>query len=623
MSDTDRANPKPPHLDRLSLLWRRVNDHKIAQWSVAYIALAYGTQHAVTLITEAFEWPHAVERLSMLLLALGLPVVMTLAWYHGARASRRISGPELTIIAILLAMGSLFFYVLVKPSQEASARSTPALQQASLAAARSAAASLKGAISVAVLPFVNLSSDKEQEFFSDGMTEEITAALAKVPDMRVVARTSAFEFKGKNVDIGKIGEQLHATHLIEGSVRKAGNRVRITAQLVKADDGTHIWAEDYDRELTDVFAIQEDIARAITASLHMTLGLKPGENLVNNRKIDPESYTEYLRIKAGVTARGNQVAREQAVAELEKLLARQPDFAPAWAYLADLRVTNTRPLGVTMWTRPVDQTRAMAEKLLQQAEHDAREAIRLDAMQAYAYLALAQIETCRGNWANAEDFLKRAAQADANEPQILTGLARFSLQTGHIDDALKLSRDAQALDPLSLGPTTAVGVVLLAQNQPKAAVELLEAHPDRRLVGFALLAHAYAANGQFEKAADLIAGNKGGPVYRNDPKGFDAAEALMRSLAAKKPPPKLYPNPDYNWIFAYSDQPEQLMSGPERHLQVGLLGFELVFDVSLAPVRKTERFKKFLRDAGLVNYWRARGWPDVCHPVGTDDFACE
>src|SRR4029077_1085500 len=157
-------------------------------------------------------------------------------------------------------------------------------------AARAAAASPIGVISLAVLPFVNLSSDKEQEFFSDGITEEITAALAKVPDLRVVARTSAFQFKAQNRDIQGIGQQLHATHLIEGSVRKAGTRVRITVQLIKADDGTHIWSEDYNRELTDIFAIQEDIARAITTSLRMPLGLKPGENLVNNRAIGSEDY---------------------------------------------------------------------------------------------------------------------------------------------------------------------------------------------------------------------------------------------------------------------------------------------------------------------------------------------
>src|SRR6266853_246805 len=150
-----RANSKPPSLDRLSLLWRRINDHKIAQWSVAYVALAYGIQHGVVLTGEAFDWPHAIEQISMLLLAFGLPVVMVCAWYHGEKASRRISGPELTIIAILLAIGSLFFYVLVKPSEEAGARGTPAVQQASLAAVRSAAASLKGVISLAVLPFAN------------------------------------------------------------------------------------------------------------------------------------------------------------------------------------------------------------------------------------------------------------------------------------------------------------------------------------------------------------------------------------------------------------------------------------------------------------------------------------
>src|SRR6266581_1638720 len=204
--DTDRANPKPPSLDRLSLLWRRVNDRKIVQWSIAYVALAYGIQHGVVLTAEAFLWPHAIQGISMLVLAFGLPVVMTCAWYHGERASRRISGPELTIISLLLVMSSLLFYVFVRPSAELA---SPAVQQASVQAARVAAASPAG-ISLAVLPFTNLSSDKEQEFFSDGITEEITSALAKVPDLRVVGRTSAFQFKGQNKDLRAVGQALAA-----------------------------------------------------------------------------------------------------------------------------------------------------------------------------------------------------------------------------------------------------------------------------------------------------------------------------------------------------------------------------------------------------------------------------
>src|SRR5258706_7399335 len=166
---SNRANPKPPSVDRLSALWQRVNGHKIVQWSVAYVALAYGLQHGVVLTSQSIEWPHAVARISMLLLVLGLPVVMTLAWYHGERASRHISGPELTIISILLIMSSLLFFVFVRPSEQVAAGARPALQQAGAGAPRAASVSPAGAISIAVLPFANMSGDAGQEFFSDGI----------------------------------------------------------------------------------------------------------------------------------------------------------------------------------------------------------------------------------------------------------------------------------------------------------------------------------------------------------------------------------------------------------------------------------------------------------------------
>src|SRR5580704_5295921 len=125
MSEEMGHEGKPPHLDRLSGLWPRVYDRKMVQWSVTYVALAYAIQHAVVLTGEAFEWPHAIQQISMLLLALGLPVVITCAWYHGERASRHISGPELTIITLLLAIGSLFFYALVRPSEELAVSRAP------------------------------------------------------------------------------------------------------------------------------------------------------------------------------------------------------------------------------------------------------------------------------------------------------------------------------------------------------------------------------------------------------------------------------------------------------------------------------------------------------------------
>jgi TolB-like protein len=386
--DTGRASPKPPSVDRLSLLWRRINDHKMVQWSVAYIALAYGLQHGVILTSESFEWPNAVARISMLLLALGLPVVMTFAWYHGERASQQFTKAELSILSALLVIGSLLFYAFVQPSAEVVAGPRSAVQQASLTAARAAAASPAGAISVAVLPFANVTGDASQDFFSDGITDEISGALAKIADLRVVARTSAFQFKGQSRDIQAIGQQLHATHLIEGSVRKAGNRVRISAELVQADNGIQVWSENYDRDLTDVFAIQEDIAHAIAASLRMPLGLKPGENLVNSRTKDEATYEDYLRAKALVRARGLQQLTG-ATKLLEQVVARDPDFAPGWALLA---------LGYAL-TPNADRVsgRPVIEAVLAKAEAAARRAIQLDPKNPDGYVTLGLIEHARGN----------------------------------------------------------------------------------------------------------------------------------------------------------------------------------------------------------------------------------
>ena len=246
------------------------------------------------------------------------------------------------------------------------------------------------------------------------MTEEITAALAKVPDMRVVARTSAFEFKGKNVNIKTMGLELGATHLIEGSVRKAGNRLRITAQLIKADDGTHIWAEDYDREMTDIFAVQEDIARAITASLRMPLGLKPGENLVNNRNIDPESYQLYLHAQALWEGRGLTNFTD-AARLLEQIVARNPNYAPAEALLCASYLSSANDR-VRFDDNPIDERRTVDE-LVQKGEVACRLAAKLDPNSSVAYAGLGSLAAARGRPLEGEALYLKALALDPNELQ--------------------------------------------------------------------------------------------------------------------------------------------------------------------------------------------------------------
>jgi len=617
--DAPRANEKPEHLDRLSSVWRRIYERKLVQWSVAYVALAYAIQHSVVLTEEAFEWPHAVQQISMLLLVLGLPVVMTFAWYHGERASRRISGPELTIIAILLAIGSLFFYVLVRPAEEAVASRAPV---EGIAAARSAALNPATALSIAVLPFDNISGDASQEFFSDGMTEEITAALAKVPDLRVVARTSAFQFKAQNRDIQSIGQQLHATHFIEGSVRRAGTRVRITAQLIKADDGSHVWAENYDRELTDVFAIQEDIARAITASLRVPLGLKQGESLVSSRAADTASYQDYLRAKGLVRARGLKPLTDGA-ALLEQVVGRDPNYAPAWALLA-MAYDLIPNYGPGWLSGDVAEARRAADASLPKAEAAAQRAIQLDSKSADGYAALALAQALRGKLLASEEVFSKALALDPNNPDALHQYSQILAETGRLKEALAMRQRLQALEPFLPIVILSTADVLWLNGQNDDAIAMLRDLPTDVALRMIFLARIYASVGRYNEAADTLLEIAPGTF---SPGTLEESIRLLRTAPTAAVSPQSLRRLGYlDFTYLHIGAQSRTLEFHEGNLEAGYsiqLGVATLWHPSYSAVRKTERFKALMRKVGVVAYWRAKGWPSQCHPTTGDDFACE
>jgi len=620
---TEHSNPNSPPVDRLSQLWQRVNEHKIVQWTVAYVAVAYALQQGLVLIGGAFDWPDAVLRASMLLLMLGLPVVITLAWYHGERASRNFSAAELTIISLLLVIGAAVFYAFVQPNAEVAADQSPTAQQTGVEKARAAANSPVTGISLAVLPFTNLSGDTSQEFFSDGMTEEITSALTKIPDLRVVGRTSAFEFKGQNRNLRDIGQALSATHLLEGSVRREGDRVRITAQLVEAERGVNVWTQSYDRQLASVFATQEDIATAIAGALRMPLGLRPGEQLVSSRNIDQESYQQYLRAKVlyrGRLGGGGLGKLNDAIALLEQVVARNPDYAPAWALMsnAHLNVPNYSPALLGNMTPSVAEIRPIVQSSLSKAEPAARRAIQLDPDLADGYRALAGVVLRTGTFSQTEELFSKALSLDPNEPETLQGFSNFLALSGRVKEALPVAQQALQLEPFVpiFGRDTAV--VLWLNGQDDAAIEIF-----RKFGNLGLVATVQAAAGRYDQAADTLLSAPLPPGF--PPEVRDEAVRLLRMAPATVASPQGLKNLGaLTFVYLYVGAPSKILDYYEITLEAGWINFahRLLPHTSYGPLRKTERYKAYARKAGLVDYWRAKGWPAFCRPTTGDDFEC-
>ena len=403
--------------------------------------------------------------------------------------------------------------------------SAPSRQEAGVTAARQASLSPGTGISLAVLPFANVSDDKAQEYFSDGITDEISGALAKIPDLRIVGRTSAFRFKGQNPDIQSAGQQLHATHLIEGSVRKAGNHVRITAQLIRADNGLQIWSENYDRELNDIFAVQEDIAKSIASSLHMTLGLAPGESLVNSRTKDESLHEEYLQARALVRTRSiannGQQGYDQlteAAQKLQQVVAREPDYAPAWALLAyAYGYIPLRGLG----GKSAEEVRGIVADVIPKGEAAAKRAIETDPKLADGYFALGFIQHVRAKQLDAMASFEKAMAIDPTNPDGLHIYSDTLADLGYIKKSLPLRKQLQALEPF-VPVYQAISVrIMFASGDYDAYVPQSSNFAAGGVLALTY-AESLAAKGRFNEAADVLQAAQGSVQLSVPPPPFFA-----------------------------------------------------------------------------------------------------
>jgi TolB-like protein len=593
-------------VDRIIKLLADLKRHNIYRVAAAYMVVAWVLGQLVGILMPVFELPPWIARAFLLLLALGFPVALVFAWVHqlapDSGALPRVTTGKLDWVlagglAVVIALVSYQQF-----TQTAGERAVP-VQQAGVEAAR-AAASVAAGVSIAVLPFTNLSSDAEQEFFSDGMTEEITSALAKVPGLIVIGRTSAFGFKGQNKDLRLIGQALGTTHLIEGSVRKVGTRVRITAQLIVADSGAHLWSENYDRELTDIFAVQEDIAEAIAGALRVPLGLPQGETLVRDRTNNPESYDQYLRARALWRARSPGF-NEEMIKILEPVVARNPGYAPAWALLA-----------VAYGGRSPDKQ----EKAL-------REAIRLDPRNVIANGILANIQAGHGNFAAAEDMQRQMLALHPDDTDVLNSISNGLLAiSGRVKEAVSMREKLRTLEPFVPVYNYITASIMLNNGQSQTAIAILKELPSADTGGFVTLARAYAAEGRFGEAADTLLTIP--QTARQDRQSIEEAARLLRTAPTKVSMPDALRawDGELGFVYVYVGAPDRVLDYPERLAAAHNLNppaLRHLWSPEFAPVRKTERFKALVRAVGFVDYWRARGWADNCHPVGADDFACE
>jgi TolB-like protein/Tfp pilus assembly protein PilF len=454
--------------------------------------------------------------------------------------------------------------------------------------------------SVAVLPFADISAGRDQEYFADGMAEEIINALVQVHGLRVVARTSAFSYKGVNTDIREIGRQLGAEAILEGSVRRDGERLRITAQLIDTRTGYHLWSETFDREAADIFAVQDEISRAITRTLTGRFVGAGGARLGSWSTRDTEAYDYYLR-GLHFLKRGTQENLKRAVAQFEAAVSRDPQYAAAYAALADAYVQYP-----TLGLLPPQEAFALARPAAQKA-------VVLDESLAEAHSALARVQF-EGDWNfdAAGRSYRRAIQLNPNFA-LNHRYPAYLVAMGRVGEAIELTEAGIALDPISPWANSRLALWLYYDRQHDRAIELL-----RRIIELEpgyfyarwYLGLAYTQKRMFDEAiAELQTAlelSGGSPLVRAT-LGSAYARAGRTAEAQKirdeliRPGSELYLRPQ-GLVFLLSDlgETDEAFRWLESSIaDRSMLPYVLTHEPLLDPLRSDPRFVRLLTRSGL------------------------
>ena len=461
--------------------WSELKRRNVVRVGIAWCAAGWLVIQVAATLFPTFGAPAWALKAVALMVMLGLPLALVVAWAFEltpeglqrtadvptdapatSRYRRRL---DVAIVVVLAVAAALFAFGRYAWNWQTAATQSATTGTPAQPSARAVAAARRA---VAVLPFVNLSNDPEQEYFSDGIAEDVMSALARIKALKVAARTSAFSFKGKHVDLKAVGQALNVGTVLEGSVRRSGGHVRITAQLSDVATGYQLWSETYDRQMTDIFAIQDDITSRIVDALELHLE-GPESRPSPVQAVDPEVYQLVLRGRFHWNQRTPE-GFTKAAALLQDATRRAPQYAPAFSALADVYLSQY-DYGLMSWEDSTVRARAAATKALE-----------LDPTSAAANTSLAHILMHEWQWQEAEKYFRRAIQLDPGYTLALHWYALCLTALGRTDEAVKAMEQAQRIDPLSTRINADLGMAYVAAGKSRDALShvnrALELSPD-------------------------------------------------------------------------------------------------------------------------------------------------
>ena len=522
---------------------QRPRQRKMAQWALAYAAGAWLLLQVLALVAASYEWPHGVMRVAFGLVMLGFAAALVLAWYHGERGEQKVSGTELLIIALLLAVGGGVLWRIERPATvvprtpvDATA-GAPTDVPAPEPRPASTPALAAPAKSIAVLPFANLSSDKDNAYFADGIQSEILTRLSKIGALKVISQTSTARYASAPENLSEIGRQLGVAHIVEGSVQKIGDSVRINVQLIEAATDAHVWAEIYDRKLVDVFGIQSEVATAIANALQATLTPAEEQAVAARPTTNAAAYDAYLRgLNFTVRPIDSVVRARDRFAEAVRL---DPGFVEAWTRLA-----HTQSL---LYSNFVERTPAALELMQHAAETVAR--LRPDSGEAWLALGYYRYRGLRDYPAGKAAF-EQALARRPNDADVHGALFFIERRLGRVAESLVQLQKAERLDPRNpTWPDFKGDLLATAKRYPEARAAFdraIELAPGR-VESIAAKARTHHFEGDLESAAALLAtlprpGPADAGIWEVHLDGYwlsrryDLALALCTDLLAKAAP---------------------------------------------------------------------------------------